>query len=169
VEKQLVPSNNLLGTTKEIHHGTPTLARYCHVITTVNKPRKPTICDFSDEDIVKPITGLSSHDRPVSWHASEGIWPLCQRRKVLPSPSTMSLRLRTQSVQSLLNALEKRVVAPQQPGIFWMIDGKPLPISGCSKDRQAGYGRAANCKAKGYKIHALVAPDGALAGCAWRP
>jgi hypothetical protein len=137
-----------------------------HVITTVNKPRKPTICDFSDEDIVKTHYWSVIHDRPVSWACERRHWPLCQRRKVLPSPSTMSRRLRTQSVQSLLNALEKRVVAPQQPGIFWMIDGKPLPISGCSKDRQAGYGRAANCKAKGYKIHALVAPDGALA--AWR-
>jgi hypothetical protein len=47
-----------------------------------------------------------------------------------------------------------------------MIDGKPLSISGCSKDRQAGYGRAANCMAKGYKVHAIVAPDGAMA--CWR-
>jgi hypothetical protein len=41
-----------------------------------------------------------------------------------------------------------------------------VPSVASIKDRQAGYGRAANCKAKGYKIHALVAPDGALA--AWR-
>jgi hypothetical protein len=47
-----------------------------------------------------------------------------------------------------------------------MIDGKPLPIGGCSKDRQAGYGRAAGGKAKGYKLHALVGADGSLAH--WR-
>jgi hypothetical protein len=47
-----------------------------------------------------------------------------------------------------------------------MIDGKPLVVGGCSKDRQAGYGRAAGTKAKGYKLHALVAGDGSLA--AWR-
>jgi hypothetical protein len=47
-----------------------------------------------------------------------------------------------------------------------MLDGKPLPIGGCSKDRQAGYGRAAGGKAKGYKLHALVGSDGALAE--WR-
>src|SRR5207237_8544779 len=84
----------------------------------------------------------------------------------LPSPATMSRRLRTPSVQTLLNGLEQRVVAPKQPGLFWMIDGKPLPISGCSKDRQAGYGRAANCMAKGYKIHAIVGSQGAIA--MWR-
>jgi hypothetical protein len=47
-----------------------------------------------------------------------------------------------------------------------MIDGKPLTISGCSTDRQAGYGRAAGGKAKGYKIHAIVNPAGEVA--AWR-
>jgi hypothetical protein len=55
----------------------------------------------------------------------------------------MSRRLRSPGVQKLLDALEQRVLAPKQPGLYWMIDGKPLAISGCSKDRQAGYGRAA--------------------------
>ena len=78
----------------------------------------------------------------------------------------MSKRLRTASVVALLEALERRVVAPQKPGLFWMIDGKPLPIGGCSTDRQAGYGRAAGCKAKGYKVHAVVGADGSVAS--WR-
>jgi hypothetical protein len=78
----------------------------------------------------------------------------------------MSRRLRSPSVRFLLDALERRVVAPKQPGLFWMIDGKPLTISGCSKDRQAGYGRAAGGKAKGYKVHALLNPQGEMA--VWR-
>jgi hypothetical protein len=136
------------------------------VLATCNKSRNPTRYAFSDEDIVKVHYWSVIHDRPVRWACSPKHWPLCQRRKTLPSPSTMSRRLRTQSVRTLLNALEQRVVAPQRPGLFWMIDGKPLPISGCSKDRQAGYGRAANCMAKGYKIHAIVDSDGAIAS--WR-
>lgn len=47
-----------------------------------------------------------------------------------------------------------------------MIDGRPLAISGCSQDRQAGYGRAVNCKAKGYRIHAILTTEGLVA--AWR-
>jgi hypothetical protein len=131
-----------------------------------NKSRKPTVCDFSDEDIVKVHYWSVIHDRPVRWACKPKHWPLWHRRQALPSPSTMSRRLRTKSVRTLLNALEQRVVAPQQPGLFWMIDGKPLPISGCSKDRQAGYGRAAKCMAKGYKIHAIVDTEGAIAS--WR-
>ena len=38
-----------------------------------------------------------------------------------------------------------------------------MTISGCSKDRQAGYGRAAGGKGKGYKIHAIIGFDGTIA------
>src|SRR5690242_7848308 len=78
----------------------------------------------------------------------------------------MSRRLRRPPVRALLAALEERVVRPTAPGLYWMVDGKPLPVGGCSKDRQAGYGRAAGGKAKGYKVHAIVGGGGAVA--AWR-
>src|SRR5262245_7973531 len=136
------------------------------VLATLHKVRKPTRCDFSDEDIVKLYYWSVIHDRPVCWACHPKHWPLGQRRKALPSPSTLSRRLRSQSVRDLLNALEQRVIAPKEPGLFWMIDGKPLPIGGCSKDRQAGYGRAANSKAKGYKLHAVIGSDRSIA--AWR-
>jgi hypothetical protein len=136
------------------------------VLAELSKSRKRTVCDYSDEEIVKIHYWAVIHDRPMRWACNRRHWPLWRRCRTLPSEATMSRRLRSNSVRALLNALAQRVVAPQQPGLFWMIDGKPLPISGCSKDRQAGYGRAANCMAKGYKIHAIVAPDGAIA--AWR-
>jgi hypothetical protein len=79
----------------------------------------------------------------------------------------MSRRLRTPAVRRLLEQLEQRVCAPSADRpLVWMVDGKPLVISGCSKDRQAGYGRATGGKAKGYKIHAIVGGDGSIA--AWR-
>jgi hypothetical protein len=136
------------------------------LLSDVCKARKPTICDFSDEDIVKVHYWAVIHDRPIRWACQRHNWPLWHRRQALPSETTMSRRLRSKSVRALLNALEQRVVAPRHSGLYWMIDGKPLAISGCSKDRQAGYGRAANCKAKGYKIHAIIGPDSAIA--AWR-
>jgi hypothetical protein len=136
------------------------------VLSAMGKPRSAARFDFSDEDIVKVFFWSVIHDRPVSWACQSRNWPLHCRRRALPSPPTMSRRLRQASVLALLNALETRVVAPQEPGIFWMIDGKPLVIGGASKDRQAGYGRAVRGKAKGYKIHAIVDPEGSIA--AWR-
>ena len=136
------------------------------ILITLGKGRRATAFDYSDEDIVKTYYWSVIHDRPVCWACSRRNWPIHLRKKKLPSPTTMSRRLRTPSVVTLLDALEQRVLAPKQPHLFWMIDGKPLPIGGCSKDRQAGYGRAASCKAKGYKIHAIVGSDGSIA--TWR-
>ena len=136
------------------------------VLTTIDKRRKRAREDFSDEEIVKVFYWSVIHDRPVSWACQRRNWPLYLRRRSLPSNTTMSRRMRSPSVVALLNALEKRVRAPRRPHLYWMIYGKPLVISGCSKDRQAGYGRAARSKAKGYKIHAIVAADGSLAS--WR-
>jgi hypothetical protein len=136
------------------------------ILSSIDKRRRRANEDFSDEDIVKVFYWSVIHDRPVSWACQRRNWPLYMRRQKLPSNSSMSRRLRTQSVVALLNALERRVTAPTRAHLYWIIDGKPLAISGCSKDRQAGYGRAARCKAKGYKIHAIVAADGSLAN--WR-
>jgi DDE family transposase len=136
------------------------------VLATLDKTPKPAGCDYADEEIVKVYYWSVIHDRGTQWACCKRNWPIHRRRFPLPSPTTMSRRLRSPSVIALLNALERRVVAPKEPGLFWMIDGKPLPIGGCSKDRQAGYGRAANCMAKGYKVHAIVDSDGAIA--AWR-
>jgi hypothetical protein len=132
----------------------------------LDKPRTPTRFDFSDEDIVTVYYWSVICDRPTSWACRKPSWPIHRRKRPLPCPATMSRRLRSASVVALLDALERRVVAPKEPGLFWMIDGKPLPIGGCSKDRQAGYGKAAGCMAKGYKLHALIGCDGAVA--AWR-
>jgi hypothetical protein len=136
------------------------------VLLSLDKPRTPTRFDFGDEDIVKVYYWSVICDRHTSWACSPKNWPIHLRKRPLPSPATMSRRLRSPSVVALLDALERRVIAPKAPGLFWMIDGKPLPIGGCSKDRQAGYGKAAGGKAKGYKLHAVVGSDGAVA--AWR-
>jgi len=136
------------------------------VLATLDKPRTPLRFDFADEVIVKVYYWSVICDRPTSWACRQQNWPLHLRKRPLPCPATMSRRLRSPSVVALLDALERRVVAPKEPGLFWMIDGKPLPIGGCSKDRQAGFGRAAGGKAKGYKLHTLAGADGSLA--AWR-
>ena len=136
------------------------------VLRAVDKPRTPARFDFRDEDIVAVYYWSVICDRPTSWACRKEHWPIHLRKRPLPSPATMSRRLRSASVVALLDALERRVTAPPEPGLFWMLDGKPLPIGGCSKDRQAGYGRAAGGKAKGYKLHALVGSDGAVA--CWR-
>lgn len=121
---------------------------------------------FSAEDIVRTWFWSVIHDRPVSWACERRNAPLFERSKDRPSNSTMSRRLRSDAVRSLLKQVEAEALRPRQCGLLWMIDGKPLAISGCSKDRQAGYGRAAGTMAKGYKLHAVFGPNFTVA--AWR-
>ena len=136
------------------------------LLASFGKPRKRRATAFTDQDIVAVYYWAVIHDRPTAWACRPAHWPVHLRGRALPCPGTMSRRLRSAAVVALLDALERRLVAPKEPGLFWMIDGKPLVIGGCSKDRQAGYGRAAGGKAKGYKIHALVGAGGAIAQ--WR-
>jgi len=121
---------------------------------------------FSDLQIVRVFYWAVLHDRPLLWACDSRNWPLWDRRQPLPSPSTMSRRLRSPSVRMLLDQVEAQITRPKQGSWVWIIDGKPLAIGGSSKDRQAGYGRAASGKAKGYKLHALIGIRGEIA--AWR-
>ena len=139
------------------------------VLATLNPPVTPARFEYTDEDIVKVHYWSVLHDKPSGWACQMKNWPIWRRRRAcgpLPSEATVSRRLRTTSVRQLLHRLERRAIAPERPGLFWIIDGKPLVIGNCSKDRQAGYGRAAGGKAKGYKIHAIVDPQDGVA--AWR-
>lgn len=136
------------------------------LLNTLVNSRKRRADDFTNHDIVKVYYWAVIHDRPTAWACCPKNWPIHRRRCLLPSPPTMSRRLASPAVAALLDTLERRVVAPKEPGLFWIIDGKPLVIGGASKDRQAGYGRAANSMAKGYKIHAILDTAGAIA--CWR-
>jgi hypothetical protein len=104
----------------------------------LHKRPTPTRFDFSDQRIVEVYYWAAVGDRPTSWACQARHWPLHLRQRALPSPATMSRRLRSRSVVALLEALDRRVLAPKEPGLFWRIDGKPLVIGGGSKDRQAG-------------------------------
>jgi hypothetical protein len=137
------------------------------IVCSLDNPVTPARFDFSDQDIVLVYYWSVICDRPTSWACQRRHWPLPLRKRPLPSPATMSRRLNSPAVAALLERLERRVIAPKEPGLYWMLDGKPLPIGGCSKDRQAGYGVAAGgTKAKGYKLHALAGANGSLAQ--WR-
>ena len=136
------------------------------VLLRIGKWRRRRNEVFTDEEILQTWFWAVVHDRPVSWATQRWNWPLHERKRARPSDSTMSRRLRSDSVRRMLDQIEAAVLRPQQLGLLWMIDGKPLTISGCSKDRQAGYGRAAGTMAKGYKLHAVFGPQFTVAK--WR-
>lgn len=113
-------------------------------------------CLYQDSTVVGVLLWAALHDRPILWACDRGNWPRELRPKFLPSQSCMSRRLGSLGVQELLGRIFG-VMREQLPsGMLKFIDAKPLPVGGCSKDADALYGRAASCKAKGYKLFAII-------------
>jgi hypothetical protein len=104
--------------------------------------------------------------QPVSWACLRENWPPeLLGRRILPDQSTMSRRLRLPETQQLLcelaNAMRRR---GRQPRIK-IIDAKPLPIGGYSKDPDARWGRAAGAQGKGYKLYTIIDDDAVPLAC----
>jgi hypothetical protein len=97
------------------------------------------------------------HDRPVAWACDGRNWGTTSLRpRKLPSPSTMSRRAYSVGTGLLWRALQDRLRAlGPPPALVAMLDGKPLPVGGYTKDPDAAYGRGAGLMAKGYKLHAV--------------
>src|SRR5579863_2654648 len=110
---------------------------------------------FSDARILGVFFWAVLHDRPILWATRPANWPQEQRWRSLPSASTMSRRLRTLSLVTLLTQVWLRMVGQAKPSLVRMIDAKPLPVGGFSKDLDARWGQAADAKAKGYKLFSI--------------
>jgi hypothetical protein len=111
---------------------------------------------YFDVEIIGVYLWSVLHDRPVNWACERRNW--CGRCPMmrLPSPSTISRRLRSVGVQRLLCMIEKELLNQRPASWCRYIDGKPLPISGHSQDSDAGYGRAAGGKTRGYRFHGVL-------------
>jgi hypothetical protein len=110
---------------------------------------------FSDAAILIVAFWAVLHDRPVRWACRARHWHGGNRPGALPSPATMSRRLRTLSVQLLLEQIMGRLLAVAAVEGFCLcrrIDSKPLPVGGFSKDRDARWGHATGGKYRGYKL-----------------
>jgi hypothetical protein len=121
---------------------------------------------YFDFEIIGVYLWSVLHDRPVNWACDRRNWHGRCPMKGLPSPSTISRRLRSEGVQRLLCMLEKELLKRRPASWCRFIDGKPLPISGHSQDSDAGYGRATGGKAKGYRFHGVF--DESQGFVAWR-
>lgn len=110
---------------------------------------------FNHAQILTTYFWAVINDRPVYWACKKRNWPIYYRRRPLPTASTMSRRLRTKQTRQLLTELEKVLINKFPRSVCRFIDAKPLPIGGCSKDKQSRFGRGAACIARGYKLYAV--------------
>lgn len=112
---------------------------------------------YSDAWILQVFLWAVLHDRPISWASRPQNWPAGQRWRSLPSPATLSRRMRTVGVLNLLAQVLLRLGEVCGPSLVRMIDAKPLPVGGFSKDVDARWGQAVDAKARGYKLYGVWA------------
>jgi hypothetical protein len=112
---------------------------------------------YATTDVLAAYFWSVVHDRPTSWAADRKNWPDDLRPALLPPQSTLSRRLRRPRTVELMTEVEEHLLALIAVGqwLVQIIDGKPLAVSGVSKDSDAGYGRGAGGNQKGYKLHAV--------------
>jgi hypothetical protein len=92
------------------------------------------------------------HDRPVSWACDPRNWSTTRLRPPeLPSAATVSRRAARTGFAVFLNHLAARLKGDGPPAWELTLDGKPLPVGRCSKDRDARGGHLG----RGYKLHAV--------------
>jgi hypothetical protein len=122
---------------------------------------KPTVrCPiFGDWLIVAMYFWSCRHDRPQCWACDREHYGRLFRPRKLPSISQFNRRVRTQSVQMILQRIHNDLaeIGVVMPVSF--VDGKALPIGPLSKDPDARWGHVAGGSAKGYKLHAIVTED----------
>lgn len=126
--------------------------------------RRPPKGRYTDRDIILVWLWAVLHDRPIDWACRRENWPWHDRKRPLPSGSTMSRRLRDPAIADLVRRLLRSMrVACRDGSMTLIVDGKPLTVSGNSADRDVGFGRACGLMGKGYRLMAITD----LAGNVW--
>ncbi len=118
---------------------------------------QPRRCRYSDGEILRVILWAVLHDRPIVWACQPEHWWEGTCPETLPDPSTISRRWRRLDLQ-------EKAYATHDMSVRWLgavgpyaaIDGRSLPVGGCSKDPDARCGRAARGMGKGYKMYTLT-------------
>lgn len=98
----------------------------------------------------------AANNKPAAWACRPGSWPVWERRRRLPSPSTLSRRLRTPELAACLARALGLLRVPAPAGAALVIDAKPLPVGEYTKDAGARNGRALRGFARGYKLFAVI-------------
>lgn len=133
------------------------------IIITLGKTHSFAGKRYSDACIALVFLKSVLHDRPRCWACELKNWGEGANEcpwVSLPSPTTISRRLRTVGVLLLLEQAQNYLRQQLPRRVFKWIDAKPLPVGGGSKDRDAKAGRAVRGTARGYKLHVIMDAGG---------
>lgn len=139
-------------------------AIWCAVLTAIKRAarqvnpsaRSPL---FGDWLIVAMYFWACWHDRPQCWACQREHYGRLFRPRKLPSVSQFNRRMRTASVQMILQRIHNDLAKIGLATPVSFVDGKPLLVSPVSKDPDARWGHVTGGRGKGYKLHGFVTED----------
>src|SRR5262249_37706533 len=105
--------------------------RVYHLVMEVGRTFRLIGISFQPHILVLVHLWAALLGRPVGWACDEKNWATTTLRPArLPSPSTLSRRLRRLDTALLMRAVVRRLRQGEDPRLIALIDGKPLPIGG---------------------------------------
>jgi Transposase DDE domain len=130
--------------------------RLYHLVMEVGRTFRLRDVTYQPHIIALVFLWAAFHDRPVCWACEEANWSTTTLRPAtVPSPSTLSRRLRRLDTAMFMRELVQRMRQEGDPWLVAVIDAKPLPVGGASGDPEARCGRGAGMWARGYKLYAV--------------
>ena len=119
--------------------------------------RDPPRCLFGDDVILLVMLWAVLHDRSIHWASQHHNWPGDLRpRGGLPSQSQMSRRQHSHGVCALIDKLDALLRSQLPRDSVKVVDARPLPVGGCSKDPDAADGFGAGRIQRGYRLTQLA-------------
>ena len=125
-------------------------------------PRPGRRRHYTDVLIVRMFLWSVWHDRPLCWACDRQHYDRRFRPRRLPSVSQFSRRLRSRRVQEIVHRVNEMLTHRDRPAAVGFFDGKPLPVSRHSRDKDAKKGYADGGFRRGYKLHAWATEDGRI-------
>lgn len=116
---------------------------------------RPVRGSYTNLEVLAVLLWAALNDRPVSWATDRRNWPVCLRRRKLPSNSTLSRRARCGTIARLLDAMIDRLHISGLGNKTLMMDGRSLTIANHSGDPDSTFGRGVGGIRRGYKLHLI--------------
>src|SRR5258708_32530951 len=127
-----------------------------HAVREVAKYFQQKYVSYQPWVLVAVLLWAALHDRPLAWACQPQNWSTTKLRPWrLPHRTTVGRRIDGLAVGAFLRQLECYLRDRGERRLLSVMDGKPLPVSGVSKDPDAAWGRGAGGEGQGYKLHTL--------------
>lgn len=130
--------------------------RLYHLVMSVGESIRLVDVTYQPHIIILTFLWAALHDRPVGWACDKRNWTTTTLSPAqIPSASTLSRRLRRIDAAMFMRLVVEKIRDTEDPRLIAIIDGKPLPVGGASKDPEALCGHGAGMWAKGYKLYSI--------------